>query len=87
LFFLSPRRVARLLSSAARALRWMTTETDSRKSRRIVSLDLYCAHGSRMVHDHVGQNEPESRIPLGVSSVRGRDGRMENLSDVNADEC
>ena len=39
-------------------------------------------HGSRMVHDRVGQNEPESGNPLGVSSVDGCEGRVEKLRNI-----
>ncbi len=44
------------------------------------------SHGSRMVPDRVGQNEPESRNPLGVSSVDGCEGRGRKLSNISADE-
>ncbi len=43
-------------------------------------------HGSRMVRDRVRQNEPESRNPLGVSSVDGCEGRGRKLSNISADE-
>ncbi len=44
------------------------------------------SHGSRMVPDRVGQNEPESRNPLCVSFVDGCEGRVEKLRNINADE-